>query len=106
MLAAPFHRHLAPYDSLVRHVDSVFTYLRRRHYNRHRRAFQQTFLGMSNQAVVDWLQQHEDDPFYHPYVEHLALKVLKRRGLPMAPELSEALSSMGLVDPTVLFQTS
>ncbi|KAJ7606501.1 hypothetical protein FB45DRAFT_1041100 [Roridomyces roridus] len=33
-------------------------------------------------AILTWLMQHENDPYFHPDVEHLALKVLIERGHP------------------------
>lgn len=104
--AAPFHRHPVPYNTLFRHVRNVFKYLHRHYYNRHRRDFKDRFLGMTNEAVLEWMEENEPNPYYHPHVERLALKVLRERSTPPDPELAEALAGLGLNNPTILFQTT
>ena len=98
ILGAPFHRHFAPYATLLPHLDVAFQHLRRVHYNHNRRDFIRQFERMTPQAIIDWLQIHEDDPYYHPDVERLAFQVLNSRGLGRDPDLAPAIALLGLSD--------
>ncbi|KAJ7616587.1 hypothetical protein FB45DRAFT_1034909 [Roridomyces roridus] len=80
--AVPFHRKPVPYSQLLPFVPRAFEILRESYHNRTRREIKSTFERMSISAILTWLMQHETDPYFHPDVEHLALKVLIERGHP------------------------